>query len=104
MHALPFPLWSKDILIGIANTIGRFVDLEKYFHSSFDKYAARVLVELDVSHGLLPEIKIDYNIVIIIQKLDYLRVPFYCSYCHETGHLRKSCSLLLYDLPVLVES
>ena len=76
MHALPFPLWSKDILIGIANSIGRFVALEKDFHSSFDKRAARVLVELDVSHGLLPEIEIDCNSVVIVQNLDYLKMPF----------------------------
>ena len=82
MPALPFPLWSKDILTAIANTIGRFVALDKYFHTTFDKRTAKVLVELDVSRGLLPEIEIDCNSVVITQKLDYLRMSFRCSYYH----------------------
>ena len=59
-------------------------------------------MELDVSHGILPEIEIDCNSVVITQKLDYLRMPFRCSYCHETGHLRKSCSFLLQGIPLSV--
>ena len=102
MPALPFPLWSKDILTGIANTIGRFVALEKYFPTSFDKRTARVLVELDVSRGLLPEIEINCNSVVITQKLDYLKMSFRCSYCHETGHLRKSCCFLLQGISLIV--
>ena len=98
MPALPFPLWSKDILIGIANTIGRFVALEKYFHTSFNKRTARVLVELDVSRGLFPDIEIDCNSVVITQNLDYLKMSFHYNYCHETGHLRKSCSYLLHGI------
>ena len=105
--ALPFPLWSKDILTGIANTIGRFVSLEKDFHTIFDKRTAKVLVELDVTYGLLLEIEIDRNSVVITHKLNYLKMAFRCSYCHETGHLRKSAhhyykvSLCLLDLMIM---
>ena len=34
--ALPFPLWSRDFLVGLANTLGHFVALEKDFHLLFD--------------------------------------------------------------------
>ena len=57
-------------------------------------------MELDISHGLLPEIEIDCNSVVITQKLDYLKMLFHCSYYHETEHLRKSCSFLLHGHPV----
>ena len=56
--AFPFPLWSKDILTGLANSLGRFVALEKEFHLQFDKQTAKVLVELDISRGLIPEVDI----------------------------------------------
>ena len=46
---LPFPLWNKKVLEGIANSIGRFVDVDPDFHLAYDKRMARVLVELDVS-------------------------------------------------------
>ena len=102
MPTLPFPLFPKDILTGISNTLGRFVALEKDFHTSFDKRTARVLVELDVSCGLLPKIEIDCNSVVITQKIDYLKMSFRCNYCHETSHLRKSCSFLLQDIPLTI--
>jgi hypothetical protein len=35
--------------------------------------------------------EIDWRGRRIVQRLDYLRIPFRCSYCHETGHLRKTC-------------
>ena len=47
--AFPFPLWSKGLLEGIANTIGRFVALEDDFQSIFDKRKVKVLVEMDIS-------------------------------------------------------
>ena len=37
LPTLPFPLWNKYILMGLANSIGRFVSLEKEFHLLFDK-------------------------------------------------------------------
>ena len=56
---LPYPLWNKDILIALANLIRRFVALEKNFHLIFDKQMAKVLVEVDITKGLIPEIEID---------------------------------------------
>ena len=49
---LPFPLWNKHVLEGIADSIGRFVAIESDFLLAFDKRIAQVLVEMDVSRGL----------------------------------------------------
>ena len=56
--ALPFPLWNKDILADLTNTIGCLVALEKEFHLLFDKQMAKILVEIDITKGLIPEIDI----------------------------------------------
>ena len=96
MPALPFSLWNKDFFISFANTLGRFVALEKDFHLIFDKRMAKVLVEMDVSKGLLPDINIVCSISIFTQRLDYLNMPFRCSYYHETGDLRNKCSSLIH--------
>ena len=37
---LPFPLWNKKVLEGVANSIGRFVAVEMDFHLAFDKWVA----------------------------------------------------------------
>ena len=100
MRALPFPIWNKEFLIGISNTLGCFIVVEKEFHLIFDKRMAKFLVELDVSKGLLAEIGIVCNNLVISQRLDYLNMPFICSVCHETGHLRNSCTSLLHGAPL----
>ena len=61
LPSFPFPLSSKGILEGIANTIGRFVAVEEYCHLIFNKRMAKVLVEIDISSGLLAEVEILYK-------------------------------------------
>ena len=86
--------------MGLANSLGRFVALEKDFHLIFDKQMARILVELDVSKVLLANIDIVCGDLIINQRLDYLHMPFRCNLCHDTRHLRRNCSLLLHGKSV----
>ena len=65
LPAFPFPLWSKDILTSLANSLGRFVALEKDFHLQFDKRTAKVLVELEISRGLILEVDIIFGSLVI---------------------------------------
>ena len=58
---LSFPLWSRQILEGIGNTIGQFVAMEVDFHLAYDKRIARVLVEMDISLGLPVKVEILCN-------------------------------------------
>ena len=82
LPALPFPLWNKDVLINLANLLGRFVALERDFHHIYDKRLAKILVEVDITKGLISEIDIVYGDSIITQRLDYLHMPFRCNFCH----------------------
>ena len=93
LPSLPFPLWNLNILEGIANTISHFVAVDDDFHLSFDKRMARVLVEMDISLGLPTDVEILCKDRLLVQKLDYLHVPFRCSRCRETGHLQRTCPL-----------
>ena len=95
LPALPFPLWNKEFLTSLENSLGHFVALEKDFHLIFYKRMDKVLVELEISKGLLPDIDIVSGDHIINQMLDYLHMPFRCNYFHETRHLQNSCTLLL---------
>ena len=94
---LPFPLWNRQILEGIGDTIGRFISVEDDFHLIFDKRVAKILVELDISRGLPTEVEILCKDRLLIQKLDYLHVPFRCNSCRSVGHLRNTCPLRLSD-------
>jgi hypothetical protein len=52
---------------------------------------AKVYVELDIQAGLPEVLEIDWHNQLISQHLDYLGIPFRCSFCHRTGHLRRDC-------------
>ena len=88
LPGLPFPLWNRSLLEGVGNTIGRFVALEEDFMNSYDKRKAKILVELDITKGLPAEVEILCQDRLFIQRLDYQGIPFRCSVCRETGHLR----------------
>ena len=76
LPALPFSLWSRDFLEGLANTIDSFVGVEDDFQLLFDKQMARVLVELDITRGLPADIDIVCGELLICQKQEYLHVLF----------------------------
>ena len=58
LPGLPLPLWNREIMEGIGNTIGRFVAVEDDFLHTFDKRMAKILVEMDLISGLPAEIEI----------------------------------------------
>ena len=70
------------LLIGITKYRGIFVAMEENFLHSFDKCMTRVLVELDVTYGLPPEIDILWDEEVHVQKLDYQNTPFRSHYYH----------------------
>ena len=94
MPRLPFPLWNRALLEGIGNMIGCFVAVDEDFMNTYDKRIARVLVELDITKGLSADIEILSHERLFSQRLDYQGIPFHCSYCRETGHLRRGCPSL----------
>ena len=96
LPSLPFPLWNKYFLVGFSNSIGHFFGMVKDFNLAFDKRMARVLVEIDVSKGMLAKTDIVCGGFIINQRLDYLHLPFHCNFCHNTCNLRRNCLHLLH--------
>ena len=46
---------------------------------------------MDISRGLPVKVDILCNECLLVQRLNYLHVPFRCSYCHVVGHLRSAC-------------
>ena len=88
LPGLPFPLWNRSLLEGVGNTIGRFVALDEDFMNSYDKRLAKILVEIDISRGLPADVEILCKDRLFIQRLDYQGIPFRCSICQDTGHLR----------------
>jgi hypothetical protein len=88
---LPLHFWNAAAMEAIGKYLGSFVSLDDFVMSTPSRNMGKILVEIDI-HGGLPEImEIEWRGRRIVQRLDYLRIPFQCSYCHKTSHLRKSC-------------
>jgi len=91
LPGLPLHLWNEKSLEAIGNALDRVIKFEKQALVTSDKKLAKVLVEIDIHSRLLESLDIVWRGHCICQKLDYLGIPFRCSFCRQTGHLRKHC-------------
>jgi hypothetical protein len=91
LPGLPLHLWNEGALTAIGNSLGTFIALDTQLLSGPLRKMGRVLVEIDITSGLPETLEIDWRGRKLIQKLDYLGLPFRCNLCRETGHLRRSC-------------
>ena len=66
---------------------------------SLDKRMAKVLVQVDIHEGLLEVLEIEWWGLLFVQRLDYLGLPFCCTLCKKTDHLRKECQNTYGSLP-----
>jgi hypothetical protein len=60
--------------------------------SASSRKIGKILVEMDIHCGLPEVIEIEWRGRRVLQRLDYLDIPFRCSLCRSTGHLRRDCS------------
>jgi hypothetical protein len=91
LPGLPLQLWNQQALEQIGSSIGRFLRQDPSTFSASDRKMARIYVEMDIQAGLPEILEIDWRNQLISQRLDYLGIPFRCSFCRRTGHLRKDC-------------
>jgi hypothetical protein len=98
LPGLTLQLWNAKALEAIGNELGRFIKVDEIYLQSPDKIMAKVLVEVDLHPGLLEILEIDWRGLILVQILDYLGIPFRCTLCWRTGHLRRDCQHFVGDL------
>jgi hypothetical protein len=84
--------WNAKALEAIGNVLGRFIKVDEQSLNAPDRRMGKVLVELDIHSGLLESLEIDWRGHTLSQKLDYLGIPFRCSFCRRTRPLEKGLS------------
>jgi hypothetical protein len=77
-------LWNFKVLEAIGNELGRFINVDELSLQSSDKGMAKVLVEVDIHAGLLETLEIIWRGHILVQRLDYLGIPFRCTLYRRT--------------------
>jgi hypothetical protein len=91
LPGLPLQLWNQQALELIGSSLGRFLTVDTASMESNERKMAKIMVELDIHAGLPEVLNIDWRGHLFAQRLDYLGIPFRCSFCRRTGHLRREC-------------
>ena len=92
LPGLQFVLWNKEALVAIQNHLRCFIHMEEEMLHEVDRRMGRILVEIDMSKGLLDKFFIESHGRTISWSLDYRGIPFVCLKCKEIGHLWKFCT------------
>ena len=82
-------------LEGLTNIVGKFIRIDRNSLHGMNKMVASIMVELNISKGLPTKIKVIWGNRVILQKMNYLHIPFRCFYWRETGHVKARCPFLL---------
>lgn len=92
LPGLPLYLWNSSTLETIGNSLGKVLAVDLKVLEAPIKRVTMVLMELDIHEGLQESIDIEWRGHTIRQNLDYLGIPFRCTLCRKTGHLRSYCT------------
>ena len=55
LPAFPIELWTESIFVGLENSLGRFIKLDKQMFHGVDKQRVTIMVEIDISKGIPAE-------------------------------------------------
>jgi hypothetical protein len=97
LPGLPLHFWNEGALQAIGNSLGNFISVDKSSLSAASRKVGKVLVEMDIHFGLPEVMEIEWRGRQVLQRLDYLGLPFRCSFCRSTGHLRRDCKGFLVE-------
>ena len=87
LPGFPLLLWTNDVFVGLANHLGKFITLDEKMVSFEDKMVIALMVEFDLSQGLLANVEIIWG---------------NCYLCRETGILHSKCLGLSRVSPSIV--
>ena len=78
---LPLVLWNKETFEAIGNQLDQFLHVEEKTLDGVDKRTGRMLVQFDMSKGLLDKLDIEWRGSFFHQTINYYGIPFRCSKC-----------------------
>ena len=87
LFSLPGEYWDLETLRDIGNTLGEFIKVAEQTKAHRYTSFARICVYLDLSKEMPEAINLSWEDEEWIQPIDYEKIPFRCTQCHEYDHL-----------------
>jgi hypothetical protein len=81
-------LWNEGALKAIGDALGTFIALDYQSLKAQSRKVGKILVEVDIHCGLPEVLEVEWHGRRLIQRLDYMGIPFSCSLCRCTRHIR----------------
>lgn len=92
LRNLPLELWNARALSKILSRVGTPIRSDHITASMAAISYARALVEVDVSQRLVEQVSLRLpNGRILVQPIEFEKVPAYCSHCQMVGHSTSKC-------------
>jgi hypothetical protein len=91
MPSLPLHFWNEGSIQAIENSLGSFITVDNPSLSAKLQKLGKILVAMDIHSGLPEVLEIERRGRSIRQCLDYLGLPYRCSFYRSIGHLRRDC-------------
>lgn len=91
LPSLSIELWTQQVFIDIGNAIGKFLYVETQCLGGRDKITALILIKKEFMGGLPDYIELLFEGTHLVQRLDFLGVPFRCLIFQHTRHLMAQC-------------
>ncbi|XP_074297877.1 uncharacterized protein At4g02000-like [Silene latifolia] len=87
--------WSQAALSKVASTIGNPICADEHTTNKTKLAFARILVDVDLSKELPNAVKLSTPYRgIVLQKIEYEWLPYFCSTCQRIGHTKDRCPKL----------
>ncbi|KAI9124934.1 hypothetical protein K1719_003550 [Acacia pycnantha] len=84
---LPATLFNKKFLLNLGNSIGRAIRLDIHTAQRARGKFARMCVELDLTKPLVPEFKVEGQLLSVV----YESLGHLCNKCGRVGHMKENC-------------
>jgi hypothetical protein len=97
LPGLPWNFWNLEALQAIRNSSGTFIAVDDLTLMENSRKMEKVLVAMEIHSGLLEVLEIEWRGRSICQRLEYLGLPFRCTLCRSTGHMRRDCNGFLEE-------
>ncbi|PIN20409.1 hypothetical protein CDL12_06879 [Handroanthus impetiginosus] len=96
---LPVQFFYENALFSIASMIGSTLQVDDATANFSRPSLARICIDINLEQPLDNEVALGFNSLLWVQKIEYERIPKYCTHCKHIGHDVAHCNSIESPAP-----